>query len=148
MQIDDAVNLLEHYQKEQKVSDSEASHVMTNLIEMAYYPEMYIIPGGIELGLIGHRYGGVTMFHIFEFLGEVFGGKRAITELSFDTRFPQALQQDNETIGILYSLYMRVWMELRKNGMTYFPYKLGNVGKQGGLYIRVDKEELLFRAGL
>ncbi len=148
MEVKDAVDLLEMYQKYQQVSDSEASHVMSNLVEISYYPELFIIPGGIEFNIIKQRYGGPTTFLIFEFLGEVFSGKTAVTNFSFDNRFSQKVQQDNDVVGVVFELYMRVWMELRKNGMSVFPYRLGQVGKQGGLYVRADKFQLLQHAGL
>lgn len=148
MEIKDAVDLLEMYQRHQQVSAHEASHVMSNLLEISSYPDLFIIPGGIDFQQIHFRYGKPTTFLIFEFLGEVFSGKIPITQFSYDNRFSQVVQQDNDVVGIVYELYMRVWMELRKCGMSVFPYKLGQIGKQGGLYVREDKFALLQHAGL
>lgn len=148
MDVKDAIDQLEMYQRHQRVSDSEASTVMASLIELSYYPDCFIIPGGNEMAIIQQKYGKVIAFHIFEFLGEVFAGKAVITEFNFDPRFAQRVQQDNELTGILFSLYFRVWSELRRNNITTFPYILANIGAQGGLYTRADKFRLLEQAGL
>ena len=148
MDVKDAVDELELYHKHQQVSDSEASHVMSALIEMSYYPDFFVIPGGNEMAIINQHFGKVVAYNIFNFLGEVFAGRKAITEFNFDNRFPQHVQQSKDVTSVLFSLYFRVWSELRNNNMTSFPYTLANIGNQGGLYTRADKHRILEQAGI
>ena len=148
MDVKDAIDMLELYQRHQKVSDAEATTVMANLIEISYYPDFFVIPGGNEMAIINQHFGKLVACNIFSFLGEVFAGKKAITEFNFDQRFPQHVQQSNDITSVLFSLYFRVWSELRRNGMTSFPYILSKMGNQGGLYTRADKFQILEQAGL
>ncbi len=148
MQINDAISLLEFYQKHGQVSDCEGTKVMSALIEMAAYPQNFIIPGGNNFVILYNRYGYFTMRDIFSFLGECLIGKTAITQFSMDERFPMEIQQDHKVVALVLELFFKVWSELRTMGMTSFPYVLDKITVQGGYYVRVPPDKLLFAAGL
>ena len=150
MQIDDSVNLLTTYEAHGSVPSGVASEVMSRLLLLAAYPENIVIPGGTEFALLKVRYGEAVMNKLMWHLNEALAMRRAITDLdfAFDESLPIAVQQDKNVLNLLYTMYFKMWTNMRATNFEHFPYVFANTGASAALFTQLRGDKLLEYAGI
>lgn len=148
MYIDDCIGLLTEYENKGYVSPSVGTEVMNRLMLFSNYPDNIIIPGGPDLALLKHRYGDMVFVILMKHLGNALAGRAAVMDFAYNDILSQAVQQDPQISNLLFTMYFKMWAELRTHNIEHFPYEFSKLGATNALFSQLCGNELLTYAGI
>ena len=148
MNVDESIGLLMKYEQEGTVHPVVASEVMSQLILFSHYPSQIVVPGSTDFAFMRKRYGADVMRKLMHHLCEAVAGRVFIMEFVFLPGYEQQLQQDPDIANLMYTMYFKMWQDLREKNIDSFPYVFSSIGDSVALFTQMRGDKLLEAAGL
>lgn len=148
MQVSHEVETLIKLEHEGQVSQSAASEIMTKLMLLEHYPEYIVTPGEVDFAIMRLRYGEEIMRSLMDHIAFSLNGKKAIMDFHYIEWLPIKAVQDPELTNLVYTMYFKMWRDMRTKNFEYFPYEFGSIGATSALYTQLRGNDLLEFAGL
>lgn len=148
MQVNHEVDTLIRLEQEGQVGQSAASEILTKLMLLEHYPENIVTPGEVDFAIMRLRHGDLVMRTLMDHVALSLNGKKAIMDFHYIDWLPITAVQDPELTNLVYTMYFKMWRDMRTRNFEYFPYEFANIGATSALYTQLRGNELLEFAGL
>lgn len=148
MQVREAFDQLSVLETDGSISMSLTGEIANNLIMLEQYPEFLIASGEADFVFVRKRHGDPVMIALMDHIAKSLSGKANITDFQYISWLPIEVVQDPSVTNLVFTLYFKLWRDMRQRGMECFPYEFSTLGATSALFTQYRGIRLLEFAGL